>query len=158
MSKICSSCGYKTEEKDLKCPICGGALYRGGGAADPCDSAEEAQWNGGYHNDFEEGRKTGDYCDSELEKLANGGEHYHGSVKTTYSQKTDSRQEEIFTPQMAIIITALASLFFPLVGPIIAIGLTKSKQSEAAAAARKAAIALLIVTIIVAAVFGSGIL
>ena len=59
---------------------------------------------------------------------------------------------------MAIIITALASLFFPLVGPIIAIGLTKSKQSEAAAAARKAAIALLIVTIIVAAVFGSGIL
>ncbi len=59
MSKICSSCGYKTEEKDLKCPICGGALYRGGGAADPCDPAEEAQWNGGYHNDFEEGRKTG---------------------------------------------------------------------------------------------------
>ena len=137
MSKICSSCGYKTEEKDLKCPICGGALYRGGGAADPCDPAEEAEWNGGYHNDFEEGRKTGDYCDSELEKLANGGQHYHGTVKTTYSQKTDS---------------------FPLVGPIIAIGLTKSKQSEAAAAARKAAIALLIVTIIVAAVFGSGIL
>ncbi|MBO4342585.1 MAG: hypothetical protein J5870_05795 [Clostridia bacterium] len=155
MRKICAGCGYKTEEKDLRCPICGGALYRSGGAADPCDTAEEAEWNGGFHNDFTEGRKTGEYCDPELEKLTNGGEHYHGTAKTTYSQQANELPQLKLTPKAAMIITIIAAFIFPFVGPLIALGLTKEKSSEAASAARKAAVVLLILTVVAAIAFGS---
>lgn len=101
MSKIkiqCSSCGYTLQEGDgLKCPICGGIMA-------PivqdkaCDKEEEKRWNNGYHNDFEEGRKTGSYCDSNLEKYTNGGEHYHpfeNTNKTVVINKTTTQRGKV---------------------------------------------------------------
>ena len=150
MKKTCKNCGYKTEEKDLRCPICGGPLFFDTGAADACDPREERNWNSGYHNDFEEGRKTGEYCDPRFEKYANGGEHYHGTQKTTYSTKTVSGSDLTATPKAAVIITLFVSLFFPIIGPLIVIGFTKSNDSESAAAAKKAAIVFLSLTIVFA--------
>lgn len=152
MKKTCRNCGYKTEEKDLKCPICGGPLYFDTGAGEACDPAEEKEWNSGYHNDFEEGRKTGEYCDPRFEKYANGGEHYHGTQKTTFNQKTYTSQTLNVTPKAAVIIALIVSLFIPFVGPIIIIGLTKSQDGEAARAARRAAVMFLILSV-VSAVF-----
>ena len=148
MKKTCRHCGYKTEEKDLKCPICGGPLFFDTGAADSCDPAEEKEWNSGYHNDFEEGRKTGEYCDPRFEKYANGGEHYHGTQKTTFNQKTYTSQEMNLTPKAAVIIALIVSVFIPFVGPLFIIGFTKAQDGEAARAARRAAIMFLILTVI----------
>lgn len=157
MKKICGSCGYKTEEKDLKCPICGGMLFPSGGEEEVCDPRAEREWNGGYHNDFEEGRKTGEYCDPALEKYTNGGEHYHGTERTSSAQQTVFSDDTEIPPQAAIIVSILISIFFPLVGPLIILKLTKGKDSEAAKLARRAAIAVLVISIIViVARFGIG--
>ena len=60
-------------------------------------------------------------------------------------------------PQAAIIVSILISLFFPVVGPLIILKLTKGKDSEAAKLARRAAIAVLVISIIViVARFGIG--
>lgn len=149
MRKYCAHCGYKTEEKDLKCPICGGPLFPGIGADRACDPREEAEWNSGYHNDFEEGRKTGEYCDPRFEKYANGGEHYHGTQKTTYTANgSGSTPELTMTPKGAVILALIVSLCIPFVGPIIIIAMTKGRVTEGAAAARRAAIAFLILTFV----------
>ncbi len=148
MKKTCKSCGYRTEEKDLRCPICGGALYYDLGREKACDTVREKEWNSGFHNDFEEGRKTGEYCDPKLEKYANGGEHYHGTVKTTFSDKSTEIVGPRFTPKGALIATLIVSLIFPVVGPIIVLGYVKNNNSEAAVAARRASIVLMILSLI----------
>ena len=149
MKKVCGSCGYKTEEKDMKCPICGGMLFPAGGEGDACDPRAEKQWNGGYHNDFEEGRKTGEYCDPELEKYANGGAHYHGTEKTSANRKTVFSEDVDVSSRVAIIFSILFSIFLPVFGPIVIIRLTKESDSEEGRFARKAAIAVLAITVMV---------
>ena len=149
MKKVCGGCGYKTGEKDMKCPICGGMLFTAGGDDDLCDPRAEAQWNGGYHNDFEEGRKTGEYCDPALEKYANGGAHYHGTERTSANQKTIFSDDTGAPPQAAIIFSIIISIFMPVIGPLIIIKLTKESDSEAARFARRAAIAVLVITVMI---------
>ena len=148
MKKYCAHCGYKTEEKDLRCPICGGPLFLGSGSDRACDPREEAEWNSGYHNDFEEGRKTGEYCDPRFEKYTNGGEHYHGTQKTSYTAAGNNTQELNMTPKGALLMALIVSLFIPVVGPLIIIGITKGRDTEGAAAARKAAIVMFIFSLI----------
>ena len=150
MKKTCSGCGYKTDEKDRKCPICGGALYYDGGVFSPHNPRAEKEWNGGYHNDFEEGRKTGEYCDPEFEKYANGGEHYHGTPKTTAGGTAKLFDNPDMTPQAARIIAVILSLFLPVAGPFIVLGLAKGSDTEASRAAKKTAFAVLIITFILA--------
>ncbi|MBR6702202.1 MAG: hypothetical protein IKI78_03570 [Clostridia bacterium] len=147
MRKVCGNCGYKTGGKDMKCPICGGIMLNDGGFDAACDPSEEREWNGGYHNDFEEGRKTGEYCDPELEKYANGGEHYHGTQKTSASRKTEVFGEGEMPVQTAVILTLVISLFIPVVSPLIILKMIKGRDSDAARAARKAAIVMLILTV-----------
>lgn len=147
MRKVCGNCGYKTGEKDTKCPICGGFMLNDAGFNASCDPTEEREWNGGYHNDFEEGRKTGEYCDPALEKYANGGEHYHGTQRTSANQKTAVFGEGEMPVRTAVILTVIISLLFPVVCPLIILNLIKGRDSDAARAARKTAIAILVLTV-----------
>lgn len=166
MQKICQNCGYVTEKKDSKCPVCGGPLgARYETDLSACDPREEAEWNGGYHNDFEEGRKTGEYCDPKFEKYANGGEHYHGTEKetyneektynkkVTYSQKTipDTIPRDIseLPPAIQVIVSLFIGLSFPVVGPILLMIFTKKAENEnGAKRIKKTAVICLIISFI----------
>lgn len=83
--RTCSKCGCKTE--DLKCPICGG--FTGYEASSLHDEKLEKMFNNGYHDDFREGRKTGEYCDRELEKNINGGDHYSSNNSQSWRTSPD---------------------------------------------------------------------
>ena len=153
MRKVCSACGYKSGDKDIKCPICGGMMLGGTGSEDACDPAEEKEWNGGYHNDFEEGRKTGEYCDPKFEKYVNGAEHYHGTEKTTANKNTSALGDSDASVKAAVIMTIVFSIFFPIVCPLVIIKMTKEREGEAARAARIAAGAMIAITLVTIALY-----
>lgn len=76
--KHCSQCGYFSDGfKGAICPLCGGLMVRKANDDTACDPKTEKELNGGYHDDFREGRKTGDYCDANIENME--GAHFHNS-------------------------------------------------------------------------------
>ncbi len=116
--KQCPGCGYKSREADEKrCPMCSALLIEAG-ASSACDYKSEKEWNNGYHNDFLEGRKTGEYCDPKFEKAVNGGEHYHN--KTDLSTLSDLIPEK-YRNFIAVFISAIISIGFPVLGTIISL-------------------------------------
>jgi hypothetical protein len=114
----CPSCGYTCYDSGSVCPVCGKRMSSHTSAR-LCDAAVEEEWNGGYHDDFIEGHKTGDYCDRELENSVNGGEHYHKPAQnvspafTAPSAKYSSANEA--SVKAASIVQFVTSMF-PLIG------------------------------------------
>lgn len=114
--KVCSNCGYHSSENDLKCPVCGGHM---GGEAyyTPHNSEVEHELNNGYHNDFEEGNKTGDYCDRDLELNTNGGQHYHNDqqAETAFEILNNAKPVYEMEKKEVLKIQAILSIF-PIIG------------------------------------------
>lgn len=118
MSWKCNNCGYTISDvkEDIKCPVCSGHMINSPDIdKTACDAENEKEWNGGYHNDFAEGRKTGEYCDPMFEKYVNGGEHYHrkNNLKVTSNP-------------IILFISCFICITFPLFGPIILLCTTKN--------------------------------
>ncbi len=127
----CTNCGYKTDSSESVCPICGGSMrissshkaHADDEANNPksfipvfrngCDEDKEKEWNNGYHDDYTEKRKTGDYCDRELEKNTNGGQHYHNKNGTDYPASEEQANKA--TVIILCIIQGIA-IFSPFVG------------------------------------------
>lgn len=150
MSKICNGCGYisKHGDPETKCPLCGQRLMIQSETGS-CDREFEQEWNEGYHDDFKEGRKTGEYCDRELEKNINGGEHYHGSQKTTYTDGSFLPFTEDTPISRVIIISLVITVLFPFVGAAIIFFFTKDNKDEPfAKKARAVSVAVIILMII----------
>lgn len=134
--KVCGKCGYVSHDNDLKCPICGGHFSLTAFSDTACDPQEEKKWNNSYHNDFEEGRKTGEYCDPKLEKYTNRGAHYHGNEEVsynedvTYNEKVSYLNNEIPIAFTHPAIVVMLTLFFRLVYLIALFVITKDKTED----------------------------
>lgn len=130
----CTNCGYKTDSRESVCPICGGNMRISSSHKahaedgdnipksilsvfhDGCDEEKEKEWNNGYHDDYSEQHKTGDYCDRELEKNTNGGQHYHNenSAESTLSEE----QTKKITTVILCLIQAIG-IFSPFIGAFL---------------------------------------
>ena len=153
MKKYCPRCGYISGERDeeSKCPLCGKRFLTGAAIPNPesCDRETEKEFNNGYHDDFQEGRKTGEYCDERLEKYVNAGEHYYGTVKESYNKKTvGSAADNPVTEKIGthfVGFSALISLLFPVFGLIVIYSITiNDKENDSYAKARKVSLAVTI--------------
>lgn len=140
MTKQCSNCGYSASDSEIKCPLCGKRLITVYNSFDStCDPVEEKEWNSGYHNDFEEGRKTGEYCDPRFEKYLNGGDHYHGTEKESYNEEVSYNRKTSYSqpprditelpPKAQVIIVLLISFFLPIFGPVCIMAASKKDGS-----------------------------